>query len=162
MGSLGFGEILVIVFVALIVFGPQRLPEITKKAGQMVAKAREMSRSITESLDGELGDLAAPIKDLKGEYDAAIGDMKGVASSVTGMSVEMPDVSLKATNDRKPESGDEGAASDAKSGSGDEGAASDAKSGSGDAGAAGDAKSGSDDAHSSQDRAVAAPDDEAS
>ena len=44
MGSLGFGEILVIVFVALIVFGPQRLPEITKKAGQMVAKAREMSR----------------------------------------------------------------------------------------------------------------------
>ena len=152
MGSLGFGEILVIVFVALIVFGPQRLPEITKKAGQMVAKAREMSRSFTESLDGELGDLTAPIKDLKGEYDAAIGDMKGIASSVTGMSVEMPDVSLNATSDRKSESGDAGVASDAESESGDAGVASDA----------GDAKSGSGDAQSSQDRAVAAPDDEAS
>jgi sec-independent protein translocase protein TatB len=139
MGSLGFGEILVIVFVALIVFGPQRLPEITKKAGQMVAKAREMSRSFTESLDGELGELAAPIKDLKGEYDATIGDMKGIASSVTGMSAEMPDVSLNATSDRKSESGDAGVASDAS-----------------------DAKSESGDAQSSQDRAAATPDDEAS
>ena len=139
MGSLGFGEILVIVFVALIVFGPQRLPEITKKAGQMVAKAREMSRSFTESLDGELGELAAPIKDLKGEYDATIGDMKGIASSVTGMSVEMPDVSLDATSDRKSESGDAGVASDAS-----------------------DAKSESGDAQSSQDRPAATPDDEAS
>jgi sec-independent protein translocase protein TatB len=127
------------VFVALIVFGPQRLPEITKKAGQMVAKAREMSRSFTESLDGELGELAAPIKDLKGEYDATIGDMKGIASSVTGMSVEMPDVSLNATSDRKSESGDAGVASDAS-----------------------DAKSESGDAPSSQDRAAATPDDEAS
>ncbi len=155
MGSLGFGEILVIVFVALIVFGPQRLPEITKKAGQMVAKAREMSRSFTESLDGELGELAAPIKDLKGEYDATIGDMKGIASSVTGMSVEMPDVSLDATSDRKSESGDAGVASDA----------SDAKSESGDAGVASDAsdaKSESGDAQSSQDRPAATPDDEAS
>ena len=139
MGSLGFGEILVIVFVALIVFGPQRLPEITKKAGQMVAKAREMSRSFTESLDGELGELAAPIKDLNGEYDATIGDMKGIASSVTGMSVEMPDVSLDATSDRKSESGDAGVASDAS-----------------------DAKSESGDAQSSQDRPAATPDDEAS
>jgi len=162
MGSLGFGEILVIVFVALIVFGPQRLPEITKKAGQMVAKAREMSRSFTESLDGELGELAAPIKDLKGEYDATIGDMKGIASSVTGMSVEMPDVSLNATSDRKSESGDAGVASDAKSESGDAGVASDAKSESGDAGVASDAKSESGDAPSFQDRAAATPDDEAS
>ena len=158
MGSLGFGEILVIVFVALIVFGPQRLPEITKKAGQMVAKAREMSRSFTESLDGELGELAAPIKDLKGEYDATIGDMKGIASSVTGMSVEMPDVSLDATSDRKSESGDAGVASDAsdaKSESGDAGVASDASD-------ASDAKSESGDAQSSQDRPAATPDDEAS
>ena len=136
MGSLGFGEILVIVFVALIVFGPQRLPEITKKAGQMVAKAREMSRSITESFDGELDELAAPIKDLKGEYDAVIGDMKGVASSVTGMSVEVPDVSLNATSDRKSVPDDASVASDAKSVP--------------------------DDAHDSQDQAAAPPDDEAS
>jgi len=149
MGSLGFGEILVIVFVALIVFGPQRLPEITKKAGQLVAKAREMSRSITESFDGELGELAAPIKDLKGEYDAAIGDMKGIASSVTGMSVDMPDVNLNATSDRK-------SVPDAAS------VASDAESVPEDASVASDAESVPDDAHDSQDRAAATPDDEAS
>ena len=47
MGSLGTGEILVIVLVALIVFGPERLPEITRKAGEWLAKAREMTRSVT-------------------------------------------------------------------------------------------------------------------
>ena len=136
MGSLGFGEILVIVLVALVVFGPERLPEITKKAGQLVAKARQMSRSITESFDGELDEITAPIKDLKGEYDAAVGDMKGIASTVTGMSVEMPDVSLDATSEEKSVPTE--------------------------AGPTGDAKPATDDARNSEDRAAATPDDEAS
>ena len=94
MGSLGTGEIVVIVLVALIVFGPHRIPEISRKAGQLLAKAREMSRSVTDSFGDELNDITAPIKDLKGEYDSTMGEMKSAASSVAGMSIEIPEISL--------------------------------------------------------------------
>ena len=100
MGSLGTGEILVIVLVALIVFGPKRLPEITRKAGAWMAKAREMMRSVSDTLNDEYGDVTDPIKDLKGEYDATMGDMKGIASSVTGMSVELPEAARPIAGDR--------------------------------------------------------------
>jgi len=94
MGSLGTGEIVVIVLVALIVFGPHRIPEISRKAGQLLAQAREMSRSVTDSFGDELNDITAPIKDLKGEYDSTMGEMKSAASSVAGMSIEIPEISL--------------------------------------------------------------------
>ncbi|MFV9673455.1 MAG: twin-arginine translocase TatA/TatE family subunit [Acidimicrobiia bacterium] len=89
MGSLGTGEILVIVLVALIVFGPHRLPEITRKAGEWLGKAREMTRAVTDTIDAEYGEITKPIKDLKGEYDATMGDVKGIASSVTDMSFDL-------------------------------------------------------------------------
>ncbi|MGB9358575.1 MAG: twin-arginine translocase TatA/TatE family subunit [Acidimicrobiia bacterium] len=94
MGSLGTGEIVVIVLVALIIFGPHRIPEISRKAGQLLAQAREMSRSVTDSFGDELNDITAPIKDLKSEYDSTMGEMKSAASSVAGMSIEIPEVSL--------------------------------------------------------------------
>ena len=84
------GEIVVIVLVALIVFGPHRLPEITRKAGEWMGKAREMTKSVSDAIDVEYGDVTAPIKDLKGQYDATMKDVKGIASSVTSMSVESP------------------------------------------------------------------------
>jgi Tat protein translocase TatB subunit len=91
MGSLGTGEILVIVLVALIVFGPHRLPEITRKAGEWLGKAREMTRSLSDTIDAEYGDITTPLKDLKGEYDATVGEVKGIASSVSDMSFDLPE-----------------------------------------------------------------------
>lgn len=126
MGSLGTGEILVIVLVAIIVFGPHRLPEISRKAGELLAKARQMAHSVTESIDSEYGEIAAPLKDLKGEYDATLSDVKNVASSAAAnLSVEMPTVDLK-KQDRADQT-DAGAApdDDASASTGSKPAASD-------------------------------------
>ncbi|MCJ7780361.1 MAG: twin-arginine translocase TatA/TatE family subunit [Acidimicrobiia bacterium] len=101
MGSLGTGEILLIVLVAMIVFGPERLPEIARKAGELLAKAREMSRAVTDTIDAEYGDIAAPIKELKGEYDATMSEMKGVAASIPDMSVDLPEIGWKPEGNRK-------------------------------------------------------------
>jgi TatA/E family protein of Tat protein translocase len=43
MGSLGAPEILVILVVALLVLGPDRLPEAARQAGRFIAEARRMS-----------------------------------------------------------------------------------------------------------------------
>ncbi len=112
MGSLGTGEILVIVLVALIVFGPHRLPEITRKAGEWLAKAREMTRSVTETIDAEYGDITTPIKDLKGEYDATMSDVKGIPSSVARMPVDLPEAGRPTPTDEKQTEDDAAAPDD--------------------------------------------------
>lgn len=45
MPSLGFGEILIILVIALIVFGPRRLPEMGRTIGRSL---REFSRTTSE------------------------------------------------------------------------------------------------------------------
>ena len=90
MGSLGFGELLFIGVVALIVFGPKRLPEIARRAGDLMARARAATKELTESLDAEFEGNAAPLKDLKDEYDATKGQLTDTASKITDMTAIPP------------------------------------------------------------------------
>ena len=52
--SLGGGEILVILLVALIVFGPQRLPEIARQVGKAMNEVRKMQESVKREIHGAL------------------------------------------------------------------------------------------------------------
>ena len=45
MGNIGGGEILVILLVALIVFGPDKLPEVARQVGKAVGEATRRARS---------------------------------------------------------------------------------------------------------------------
>ncbi|BAD40879.1 Sec-independent protein translocase protein TatB [Symbiobacterium thermophilum] len=47
MGNLGFTEILVIMIVALVVFGPNKLPELGRSMGQAIREFRKATQSIT-------------------------------------------------------------------------------------------------------------------
>lgn len=78
MGQLGLPEILVIAVLALLVFGPDRLPELARTAGKAIAKFRsETSRSINELK------RAADIDDLDRELKSLSRDLRDVRSSVT-------------------------------------------------------------------------------
>jgi sec-independent protein translocase protein TatB len=73
--DLGFFEILVILVVALLVVGPEKLPEYARKFGKMVRDLRKMTSNftgeVTKSLDMEddFDDLKNTAKGLKGELD---------------------------------------------------------------------------------------------
>ena len=45
----------VIAFVAVLVFGPDKLPELARQAAQMVRKARAFANSARDELRSELG-----------------------------------------------------------------------------------------------------------
>lgn len=85
MGSLSLTEILVIVVVILIVFGPRRLPELSRRAGNLLAKLREATTYVTQAIDSEYGEAMEPIKDLKGELDGLKGDVDRAISSFSGI-----------------------------------------------------------------------------
>ncbi|MFB1081465.1 twin-arginine translocase TatA/TatE family subunit [Jeotgalibacillus sp. JSM ZJ347] len=44
--NLGFGEILIILFVALLVFGPSKLPELGKTAGKTLYEFKKGMNSV--------------------------------------------------------------------------------------------------------------------
>ena len=48
MGNIGLGEILILVLVVLILFGPNKLPELGKSLGKAVGEFR---RGIKEGFD---------------------------------------------------------------------------------------------------------------
>jgi Tat protein translocase TatB subunit len=52
--SLGPEKIILILVVALIVFGPQRLPEIARQVGAMMRELRRMQDTVREELENVL------------------------------------------------------------------------------------------------------------
>ena len=81
--NIGPAEILVILFVALIVFGPQRLPEVGRQVGSMMRELRRMQDTVRGELDSVLHPDLSP--DLAPSYDETQepGDHAGPAPIVT-------------------------------------------------------------------------------
>lgn len=53
-GSLGFGELLVIFAVALLVFGPRKLPEIGRSVGKALGEFRRATTELKTTLEEEV------------------------------------------------------------------------------------------------------------
>lgn len=53
-GSIGMPELLIIFLVALIVFGPRKLPELGKSLGKSLAEFKRASNELRNTLDEEI------------------------------------------------------------------------------------------------------------
>jgi sec-independent protein translocase protein TatA len=60
--SLGPAEILVVLVIALVVFGPKRLPEVGRQVGGALRELRKVQDSVQSELRGVLDDTAAPVR----------------------------------------------------------------------------------------------------
>ena len=54
LGSIGMPELLVILFIALIVFGPRRLPELGKSLGQTIKEFKKGANALRDSVEAEI------------------------------------------------------------------------------------------------------------
>ena len=54
MGNLGWTEILIILVIALIIFGPRKLPELGKSLGQSLAQFRRASEDFKRTWEDEV------------------------------------------------------------------------------------------------------------
>lgn len=53
MMNLGFGEIMLIVFVALLLFGPKKLPELGKAAGKTLREFKNATKGLMDDEEGK-------------------------------------------------------------------------------------------------------------
>jgi TatA/E family protein of Tat protein translocase len=58
--NIGPGEVVVVVLLALILFGPAKLPEIARGLGRALREFRRASQEITEELRSGLDEPPAP------------------------------------------------------------------------------------------------------
>ncbi|SEF17791.1 twin-arginine translocase TatA/TatE family subunit [Jiangella alba] len=65
MFDIGIGEVFVLLVVALLVFGPDRLPDMARQAAGFVRDLRTMVANARKDLSGTVGDLGIDKEDLK-------------------------------------------------------------------------------------------------
>jgi sec-independent protein translocase protein TatB len=58
-------ELIIIVIIALIVLGPERLPEVARQAGSMVRTVRQMYANVRAEMGPEFDDFERGVRDLR-------------------------------------------------------------------------------------------------
>ena len=81
MPDVSLTEFAIIAIVVLVVFGPKRLPELSRKAGEWARELRNISREFRRGIEREVAVINEPLQeikeDLKGPLDEIKRDLKG-------------------------------------------------------------------------------------
>ena len=65
MGPLGMGEIIVLFVLALLIFGPKKLPELGKTFGKGMAEFKRASNELKTTFQREMDNIEDETKDVK-------------------------------------------------------------------------------------------------
>jgi len=116
--DVGGSELLVIIVLAVLLLGPERVPELAKKAGRIIGFLRGVANEATDTIKQQLGpeyadltpgdlqpkrllqktvlkDLQADLDDIKAQVDGLKQDLEGQLSPIKGELDEV-DVNLAA------------------------------------------------------------------
>jgi sec-independent protein translocase protein TatB len=79
MFDFGFWELAIVMVVALLVVGPERLPALAGQIGKWVGKAKRMMASVRSDIESEI--KAAELKEILEKQQSEIGELKDMLKS---------------------------------------------------------------------------------
>ncbi|HPW16857.1 MAG TPA: Sec-independent protein translocase protein TatB [Candidatus Aminicenantes bacterium] len=84
LGSIGPAELVLIFVVALLVFGPKKLPEIGRSVGKALRELKRTSDEIKGRIEEEIE--ASELKDVRRDIQSGVDDLRaGVTEIATGL-----------------------------------------------------------------------------
>jgi Tat protein translocase TatB subunit len=97
MFNIGLPELLIIVAIALIVFGPNKLPELAKAFGRAMREFKKATEEVKESFEAETRDLEELKSTLTEEKDSLIANLAEEVSRVNGEAANPPEAPPEAS-----------------------------------------------------------------
>jgi sec-independent protein translocase protein TatA len=72
MFGLGVTEILVILIVAFLLFGPQQLPEVGRQVGKAIKGLKEVTEDVKKTVEPELNLMQAEVKSVEQDLESSM------------------------------------------------------------------------------------------
>ena len=89
--NIGVGEFFLVVILAMIVFGPQRLPELFRRLGKALRDLREFARNIDPELLKDFREITQDIESVRSEMSTLRDDLVGIQRDLAGAAKEVTD-----------------------------------------------------------------------
>jgi TatA/E family protein of Tat protein translocase len=115
-GNIGFPELLIILAIALLVFGPKKLPEMSRSLGKALREFRRASDEIKGKIEQEI--QASEFKEIKDElkkdlsqdiYKDVPEEKEGKKEIENGLKKELlPDIAKEVTEEKEGKKDGEG------------------------------------------------------
>ena len=89
MFGLGVTEVLVILIVAFLLFGPKQLPEVGRQVGRAVKGLKEATDDVRKSVEPELNLMQAEMKSVEQDLESS---MKEAEASIKNQAEQAEEV----------------------------------------------------------------------
>ena len=91
MFGLGIGEVLIILVIAFLLFGPKQLPEVARQVGKAVKGFRETADDLRKSVEPEINMIQQEVKTIEQDFQASIKDVEEQVNASTSAVVKQPE-----------------------------------------------------------------------
>lgn len=94
MFGLGAGEVLIILIIAFLLFGPKQLPEVGRQVGKAVKGFKDTAEDLRKSVEPEINMIQQEVKMVEQDFQASMKEAEEEINAA-GQQAEQKSISEK-------------------------------------------------------------------